>query len=425
MKTRTVVTLILMLVLAAAGSLAVACGGDETTGGDETATTAAPTETTMASTDTTLPPATGGTVKIGEIRSLTGNLAMTSQLMNDAFDLAFSEVSYQVANKNIEIIIGDSKGDPTVAVDVARKMVEQDKVDVIVGATTVGENFALATYCNEVGVPHLLNTPFPIWAIADNEWVIAAGGTPNQMTSPMGDYLYTQLGYTQIDTVTQDNTSGHAFLDPLTATFEARGGEVVQQTWTVFPAPDFAPYFTALKPADAVVAWTAGADAIKFLTQYHEMGIDKDMPLVGAFQGSFLVPIVLDELAPANADAYIGDLVPSPYTPTLDTDINRDFVAAVQAKMGMVPDDSTSGPYTTALIIIEALKTTDGDTTPEVFMDALLNVSLEGPGGLVSFDQTTKAIVWNIYICEVVKNDAGYQLGDVFTYESVGARGLE
>lgn len=418
MKTRTVMTLILIVVLTAVGSLAVACGGDETT------TTAAPTETTLAPT-TTLPPATGGTVKIGEIRSLTGNLAMTSALMNSAFDLAFSEIGYQVANKNIEIIIGDSKGDPTVAVDVARKMVEDDKVDVIVGATTVGENFALATYCNEVGIPHLLNTPFPIGAVADNEWVIAAGGTPTQLTSPMGDYLYTQLNYTKIDIVTQDNMSGRAFLTPLTTTFKARGGEVVQETYTAFPAPDFAPYFTALKPADAVVAWTAGADAIKFLTQYHEMGIDEDLPLVGAFQGSFLVPIVLDELAPANAEAYIGDLVPSPYTPTLDTDINRDFVAAVQANMDMVPDDSTSGPYTVALVIIEALKATDGDTTPEVFMDALLNVSLEGPGGMVSFDPLTKAIVWNIYICEVVKNDAGYQLGDVFTYESVGSNGLE
>ena len=100
-------------------------------------------------------------------------------------------------------------------------------------------------------------------------------------------------------------------------------------------------------------------------------------------------------------------------------------VIRVQANMDMVPDDSTSGPYTVALVIIEALEATNGDTTPEVLMDALLNVSLEGPGGLVSFDPTTKAIVWNIYICEVVKGDAGYALSDVFTYESLGTDGLE
>jgi len=396
--------------------LVTACDEEETT------TTEASTDT---STNTTAAAASKGTIKIGEIRSLTGNLAMTSQLMNSAFDLAFSEVDYQVAGYEIEIIIGDSKGDPTTAVDVARRMVESDGVDLIVGATTVGENMALAGYCNQAGIPQIMNTPFPIMALQDNQWVIAAGGTPAQMTSPMGDYLYNELGYTKIDTVTQDNSSGRAFLTPVATTFKARGGEVVQETYTAFPAADFAPYLTALKPADAVVAWTAGADAIKFLTQYHEMGIDKELPLVGAFHGSFLVPVVLNELAPATAESYVGNLVTSPYSPNLDTEINRDFVAAVQANMGMIPDDSTSGPYTTALVIMEALEATDGDTTPEVLMDALLNVSLTGPAGLVSFDQTTKAIIWNIYICEVVNEDTGYALNDVFTYESVGPNGLQ
>jgi branched-chain amino acid transport system substrate-binding protein len=402
----------LIIVVLAMGALLVACGG-----GGAATTTLSPT--------TTVPPATGGTIKIGEIRSLTGNLAMSSELMNKAFDLAFSQVNYQVANKNIEIIVGDSKGDPTVAVDVARRMVESDKVDMIVGATSVGENFALATYCNQVGIPHVLNSTFPIAALANNKWVIAAGGTPAQSASAMGDYIYTQLNYRNIDILTQDNTSGRAFLTPLTTTFKARGGTVVQETYTAFPAPDFAPYLTALKPADALVAWTAGADAIKFLTQYQEMGIDKTLPLVGAFHGSFLVPVVLNELPPATADAYVGSLVPSPYSPDLDSDESRAFVAAVQEKLGVVPDDTESGPYGVALIIIEALKATNGDTTPAALMQALLNVSLTGPEGAVSFDQATKVLIRNIYICKVAKEGTGYALQHVFSYEGVGANGLQ
>jgi branched-chain amino acid transport system substrate-binding protein len=418
MNKRIVTGLILLVALLSVGALLAACGG-----GGSTATTL---ETTTLAPTTTLPPATGGTVKIGEIRSLTGNLAMSSELMNKAFDLAFAQIGYQVANKNIQIIIGDSKGDPTVAVDVARKMVENDKVDVIVGATTVGENFALATYCNQAGVPHILNSAFPIGAVAKNNWVIAAGGTPAQLSSPMGDYLYTHLNYKKIDILTQDNTSGRAFLTPLTTTFKARGGEVVQETYTAFPAPDFAPYLTALKPADALVAWTAGADAIKFLTQYHEMGIDKTLPLVGAFHGSFLVPVVVSELPAATGDALVGDLVPSPYSPDLDTDVNRAFVEAVKANMGVaLPDDNESGPYGVALLIIEALKATNGDTTRATFMQALLNVHVTGPEGTVSVDQATKAMIKNVYICKLAKVDTGYALQHVFTYEGVGPNGLQ
>ncbi len=96
-----------------------------------TATTSAPATSTQPAQS----PAAKGVIKIGHIRPLTGNLATTSDLMLKSFDLAFQQVGYQVAGKQIQIIVGDSKGDPATAIDVARKMVENDKVDMIVGAT--------------------------------------------------------------------------------------------------------------------------------------------------------------------------------------------------------------------------------------------------------------------------------------------------
>jgi branched-chain amino acid transport system substrate-binding protein len=134
---------------------------------------------------------------------------------------------------------------------------------------------------------------------------------------------------------------------------------------------------------------------------------------------------VLNQLPPATAEAAVGDLVPSPYSPDLDTDESRAFVAAVQEKLGVVPDDTESGPYGAALIIIEALKATNGDTTPAALMQALLNVNLTGPEGSVSFDQATKVLIRNIYICKVAKEGTGYALQHVFSYEGVGANGLQ
>ncbi len=122
----------------------------------------------------------------------------------------------------------------------------------------------------------------------------------------MGAYAYDKLGYKKVDILTQDNSSGRAFLNPFMNTFKSKGGQIVQEIYTTFPAPDFAPYLTTLKDADALVAWTAGADAIKFLIQYHEMGFDKKLQLVGAYHGSFLVPFVLNAMPPADAEATLA-----------------------------------------------------------------------------------------------------------------------
>ena len=60
--------------------------------------------------------------------------------------------------------------------EAARKLVEQDKVDVIFGPTQIGQKNAVATYCAEKQVPMVLYNPTPPGALEDNEWVIGAGG---------------------------------------------------------------------------------------------------------------------------------------------------------------------------------------------------------------------------------------------------------
>jgi branched-chain amino acid transport system substrate-binding protein len=304
-------------------------------------------------------------------------------------------------------------------------MVESDKVAMVVGATTVGENMALAGYFNRVGVPEVLSTQMPVLQIPNNKWVIGAGGTPAQLTSPMGAYAYDTLNYRKVSILTQDNTSGRAFLNPFMASFKAKGGQIVQETYTTFPTQDFAPYLTVLKDADALVVWTAGADAIKFLTQYHEMGIGKRLPLLGAYHGSFLVPYVLNNTPPAAAAATVGNFVPTPYSPVLNTDVNKKFVADVQAKLNIFPDDTESGPYQVALAIIEALKATHHDAAPGRIRQALLNINLTGPEGPMRFDPQTGISIKSVYICKVAKQGNHYTWQDVFSYPNVMPTGLQ
>ncbi len=389
------------------------------------ASSSTPATTPATAPTSAAPAAGGGVIKIGQVLPLTGNMAMTASLMVKSFDYAFEQVGYQVAGKKIQIITGDSKASPETAIDVARKMVENDKVAVINGAITVGENMGLAGYMNQAGIPQVVNAQLAVQTIPNNKWVIGAGGTPMQDPSAMATYVYDQLGYRTADVFTYDDAAGHAFLNAFIATFKNKGGQIVQETYTPNPCPDYASYLTVLKPADALATYTSGPNAITFLTQYYQMGIDKKVPLISAYHGSFLGPQVLNVLPPAIADATVGVVVPTPYTPALDTPFNKQWVPAIQAKVGMYPDDSCSGPYQSAKVIIEALKATNGDTTPEKLRQALLAVNVEGPEGNISFDPQTQVAFKNIYICKVTKQDKGYVWGPpIFTYKAVPAKGL-
>jgi len=353
-------------------------------------------------------------------------MATTSDRMLKAFDFAFEQVSYQVANKNIEIIIGDSKGDPAAAVEVARKMVEEDHVDMIVGPTQGGEEMGVAYYCGQVGIPVLFTNPAPADATGDicPTAVLGYGSEP-MYSSAMADYAYNTLGYRNVDVLAGDFTPGHGFLGAFEATFTRLGGTIQQEIFTPYPSQDFSSYLTSLEDADAVVAWIDGQQAIQLLTQYHQLGVDGRMPLVGAFHGSFLAPFILSALPADVADSLVGDLVPVPYSPLLDNAVNDQFVADFQAKFGILPEDMDSGPYVGAQIILHALEATNGDTTPETLLDALVGVSFEGPEGLISFDPETRCAIKTIYIAEVVKQDDGTFVWEpIYTYTDVPVNGL-
>lgn len=420
-----IVVAVSMIMAGCASSASTPKTTSQTTSSVAPSTTSSITSATQAPT-TTPQASSGGVIKIGEIRPLTGPLAIASKNMVEAFDFAFQQVNYQVAGKKIQIVVGDSQGDSATSIDVARKMVENDHVAMIVGPTMGGDEMAVAGYINQAGIPELFTNTAPDALMnPSNKWAISNDGTQTQTSSVMGVYAYEQLGYRKVDVLTGDDQASHGFLNGFMNAFKKKGGQIVQEQYTVYPCSDYAPYLAVLKPADAVVAWTDGSNAITLLTQYHNMGIDKRFPLVGAFFGSFLDPAIVNVLPPAVADSTVGDMVPTPWSPLLDNSISQKFVSDFQAKYGTVPSNADfSGPYQGALTIIHALQATNGDTTPDKLRQAILSVNFEGPEGPQKFDQQTMAPVRTIYICKIAKQGNAYVWQPVFSYKAVPPGGL-
>ena len=233
-------------------------------------------------------------IKIGQIRPLTGHMAITGARMVRALEFALNESGWEVAGKTIELYTEDSAADPPVAVEAAIKLITQDEVDLIIGPTTGGCQMAVSDYMNGVGKPLIFTNPAPLGVIFEgHNWTFMCGGTEWQTSSPMGVFAGDDLGFVNATTIAGDWAPGHGFMDGFEHGFVSEGGVIVQQQWPDKAETDFSIHLAGLVDADTYVAWFDGSTSIQFLTQYHDLGIRSQMFLTACFHGSFFAPFIL------------------------------------------------------------------------------------------------------------------------------------
>ncbi len=408
--------LTLMMVLAL---VAVACGGT----GEEVTTTVVGSST--------------GPIKVGHIFDETGNEAIVGSLFQQAVAYVFDGAVVQ--GRPIELIEVDAKSTTEGAVEAARKLVEQDKVDVIFGPTQSGQKTAVASYCLEKQVPMVLYNPTPPGALEENEWVIGAGGLNPQYGTAIADYMYTDLGYKTLSTLGADDTGGRVFFDSIVEYFTAKGGEVVQQQWAVGQTDDWSAYLTTVdRNADALCAWVGGS-GIPMLTAYYDTGLYKDIPLVGAFHGGFLDPWIPKNMAEAgNVEAAkntVGIETVMAWNPDSTDPVNLEFIEGFNAYGAWKAEDAgPTGAVQAGMMLLAALENCATNLSNVTLRDSFLQVDIVGPEGRAYFAEGDNVATKPMYIVVVAEQDPASHPDDprllfeydlLKTYEDVPPHGLE
>jgi len=164
-------------------------------------------------------------IKIGHIRSLTGPVAITNAQMVKGFDLAMALSNYEIAGGKVEIIVEDDGAKAEVTVDKARKLIEKDKVDMIVGPTMGGLQMAISTYMNKVGIPNIHTNPSPYGSSPrNNQWTIQVGGASPQIPSCGGRYAVEHLGVKKAIVIGEDTAPGRDYIGAFSRRFQGRRG---------------------------------------------------------------------------------------------------------------------------------------------------------------------------------------------------------
>src|SRR6266550_3455298 len=362
-----------------------------------------------------------GSIKIGVITPMTGGAAQIGKDMTSGISMWLDDNGHTIAGRKVEVIVEDSQGQPNVALTKLQKLVESDKVHVLVGEVFAHIGYAMAPKVDEYRIPML----YPVIAADDltqrkpAKWVVRTGWASSQPNHPFGEYAAKTLGYKRIVTIGIDYAFGWEVIGGFQKTFEENGGQIVQKLWAPLNTTDFAPYLSQIRrDADAVFALMVSISASRFPKQYQDAGLKARLPLIGG--GTTFDEFVL----PSLGDEAIGGMSPLIYSAALDTPINKKFVTEYRKKYGKVPSYFSETCYTSTRWINEAARAINGDVeNREKFLEALRKVEIpDAPRGPVKLDSHGNP-VQNIYIRKVEKKNGELWNTVVFTFPAVSQFG--
>ena len=343
-------------------------------------------------------------IKIGlDLEFSAGPYVPLAHDVADSLAMAIADSGGEVAGRKIVIINGDNQHKPDLAQSVAKKLVYEDKVDMLVGPIGSGVVKAIRDFANASKTPLLVPNAGDneITGVDCSPWVMRVSFSNDQIVRDMGPWMV-EHGYKRVSLIAFDYAAGHQQMDGFRRTFTAAGGTIVNEQYPPFgPISDFGPYLTKIKEAkpDAVFTFFAGPPATALVKQFSEFGLNKTIKLTGP--GWIVSPLNL----PSEGDAAVGVIGILNYVPAIDNPINHKFQKEFQASHHRVASEFAAQGYDMGLLIYAALKETGGKTAKKALISALHKVKVEGTRGALRIDPKTNNIIQNLYIYEVEKKN--------------------
>ena len=339
-------------------------------------------------------------IKVGMITTLSGGGAGLGVDVRDGFMLALKNAG----NTEIEVVTEDDGQKPELAVQIADKMVQSEKVDILTGI--IWSNLAMAVVPGVVQQDILYLSPNAgpsalAGAMCNKNYFNVAWQNDN-LHEAMGAYA-NDAGYKKAYILAPNYPAGK---DALTGFKRYFKGELAGETYTQLGQPDYAAEIAQIRAsgADAIYFFLPGGMGIAFMKQYAQS--DVGLPVLGpAFSFS-------QDILGAVGDAALGVKNSSQWSKDIDNAANKTFVESFQAEYGRLPSLYASQGYDTAnLIIAAASKASVKDK--DAFRAAIKQADFDSVRGDFSFGNNNHPIQ-DIYVREVVKE------GDVLTNKIVG-----
>jgi branched-chain amino acid transport system substrate-binding protein len=229
-------------------------------------------------------------VKIGLDNPLTGTYAALGK--NELFgaQLALSQINAKggILGRPVQLLVEEStSGDAGTAVEKARKLIDRDQVNFLVGNINSALAAAIANVSYEKGVFHVVpgGHTDPITGTNCHWNVFRVCNTTQMEANAVAGSLIKNAGKKWYY-ITPDYAFGHTLQAGLEKAAGALGGSKVGGDLTPLGTTDFSSYLIKAQAAnpDVIIFLVAGDDAVNALKQAVQFGLDKKTHIAGAQQ---------------------------------------------------------------------------------------------------------------------------------------------
>src|SRR5262252_1942210 len=354
-------------------------------------------------------------IRVGNLNSFTGAIAYAAENNLNGMNLYFDSIGGTIAGRKVEIIREDDQFNPQVGLQKAKKLVESDKVDMIVGVQASNVALAVLNYAKQQKAFYIVSGAGTDAITWDRyPYLFRTSISAYQLSTPMAGYVYDNLGK-EIVTTASDYAGGRDVIAQFKGPYVAKGGKVLKEIWPPLGTTDFSPYLIDIKSINPPVTYDfmPGADAIRFIQQYHEFGLHEKIPLTGF--------TIIDSLTiSALGKSALGVISATTYTDQVDNPESKKFVAEYQAKFKALPDIFSDYGYVGARAVAEALQAIDGDAgNKDKLAEAMSKVKFNAPRGPWRMDPVVHNPIQDIHLCQVIEKEGKVTSKVLTTFKEV------
>jgi branched-chain amino acid transport system substrate-binding protein len=320
----------------------------------------------------------GDTAHIGVALPLTGDAAVYGQAIKDGIELAAEQDAAD--GTRITLSYEDDQGVPRQAISAIRRLIDVDRVRVVIGGAMSSTAEPIIPIIDEAqvvlvsptatkpGLPEMSTFFFRLWPSDDYDGKVMAEVAYNDLKLRRIAILYINIAY------------GVGITEVFTREFGALGGTIVSSEGYRQGATDFRTLLTriAAKNPDAIYVPGYVAEVGNILRQARELDIDTRFIGVNSLYDPQLIQVA-GEAAEGAVFTYPAFDVES------DNPDIKEFVTAFRDRYGRDPDTFAAQGYDGYRVIQRAIDSSTDPTGPAI-RDALLSLdNYTGPGGTFTF----------------------------------------
>lgn len=341
-------------------------------------------------------------IKIGVLASTTGALESYGKQTLRGFELGLeyaTEGTMEVAGRKIEFVVEDTETKPEVAVQKATKLLEEDKVDFLVGSSSSADTLAVLPLAEEYQKIMIVEP-----AVADsitgsefNKYIFRSARNSSQ-DAVAGAAAIAKDGV-KIATLAPDYSFGRDGVAAFKEAAEKLGAEIVLEEYADPAATDFTSNIQKIIDADPDYLFVVWAGANSPWKQISDMKLqDKGIKI------STGAP---DIAALATMEPLVGMEGFTVYYHDLPNNKVNDWLVEEHKKRfnGEVPDLFTPGGMSAAISIVEALKKTKGDADADKLIETMEGMSFETPKGKMTYRPEDHQALQALYAIRLEKKD--------------------